>query len=121
MKETRMKINDLYKELKEKVTNYVEEHQGEQGYIETQFSLGGDCIYAIVYDFDLAQITEQYVYGVRVYNGNLEVALEPSESLPEWSKEDFEETQWISVAEGSSEIYFRPTIDSIAENIHEYV
>lgn len=122
---TREGIISLYQQLKDEVIAFIKDKQGKKGYIDTQSKNGNDTIFAILYDWDLEETTEQYVYGVRVIYDCLEVALQPFEraenEIPEWTDEDFKETQWKSVSENSSDTYFRITLDSIAENIGEYV
>lgn len=122
---TREGIISLYQQLKDEVIAFVKDNQGERGYIDTQSKNGNDTIFAVLYDWDLEETTEQYVYGVRVMYDCLEVALQPFEhaedEIPEWTDEDFKETQWVSVSENSSDTYFRITLDSIAENIGQYV
>jgi hypothetical protein len=119
----REKISALYEDLKNEVIAFVYKHQGSKGYIDTQVSKGLDTIYAILYDWDLDETTEQYVYGVRACYGRLEVALQPITKTYEetWSDDEFASTQWKEVAENSDETYFRVTLDNIAENIKEYV
>ena len=63
--------------LYDKVREYVETNQGEKGYIDCQPHLGNDVIYAILYDGEYGLGMENYVYAVRVVNGDIEVLLEP--------------------------------------------
>lgn len=123
MKETEEKIDVLYDELKEKVIAFVEDNQLEKGYIDTQLKKHKDMIYAILYDFDLKETVEEYVYGVRVWCGDLQVALEPCHDscMVYWEEQDFEESQWYSVDKNDCQIYFRVTLDNIASFIEEYV
>lgn len=117
------RIDVLYDELKAKVTAYVYKHQGGREYIDTQLDKHNDMIYAIVYDFDLKETVEMYVYGVRVWCGDLQVALEPLHDSykAHWDEQDFKESQWSSVDKDDCEIYFRVTLDNIADYIEEYV
>lgn len=123
MNDIKEKISVLYEDLKNEVIAFVYDHQGSKGYIDTQVSKRLDTIYAISYDWDLEETTEQYVYGVRVFYGCLEVALQPITKTYEetWGDEEFASTQWKEVSENSSEVYFRVTLDNIADYINEYV
>ena len=115
-----------FEELYEKTIEYVKEHQGEKGYIDTQINHNNDIIYAISYNYD-GLATEQYVYGVRVIEEDgkqdLQVLLEPI--LPNfktiYQDSDFtsEDAEWLSVR--YSDVYFVHTLISIAESIREYV
>ena len=116
-----------FKELYEKTIEYVKEHQGEKGYIDTQVNHNNDTIYAISYNYDDGLATEQYVYGVRVIEEDgeedLQVLLEPItlNTVTVYQPEDFtsEDADWQSVR--YSDVYFVHTLISIAESISEYV
>ena len=116
-----------FEELYEKTIEYVKEHQGEKGYIDTQVNHNNDTIYAISYNYDDGLATEQYVYGVRVVEEDgekdLQVLLEPItlNTVTVYQPEDFtsEDADWQSVR--YSDVYFVHTLISIAESISEYV
>ena len=110
--------------LYDKVKEFVETHQGEKGYIDCQPHLGNDTIFAILYDGEYGYGMENYVYAVRVVNGDIEVLLEPilRTCLTIYTPEDFTgedaEDKWYSLRGG--DVYYVPTIFSIAESIDEY-
>ena len=111
--------------LYDKVREFIKTHQGEKGYIDCQPNLGGDTIYAILYDGEYGIGMEHYVYAVRVVNGDIEVLLEPilRTCLTIYTPEDFTgedaEDKWYSLRSG--DVYYVHTLISIAEAIEEYV
>jgi len=119
-----MRIPDL-SPMYEAVRDLVKENQGDKGYIDCQPSLGCDIIYGMMYDDDYGAGTEQYVYGVRVIDDELEVLLEPIMRTYRvvYKDEDFmnsdNENKWYSLR--WSDVYYVPTIFNIAECIQEYV
>ena len=120
--QTKIRIPNL-DEMYTDVVRFVQEHQGEKGYIDCQPSLNGDIIYGIVYDDFAGSGLEKYVYAVRVVDGELECLLE--DITRTWNviytDEDYknEEDKWYSVR--WSDVYYIPTIFNIAECIGEYV
>lgn len=116
-------LDKLYDSLKE----FIEAHQGEKGYVDCQPSRRLDSIFAIIYDDDEGRGVEHYVYALRVKEGDIEVLLESilRSHLVVYEEADFhgEETEgtrgWFSLR--SSDVYYVPTIFSIAEAIEEYV
>ena len=110
-------------EMYEDVVRFVQEHQGEKGYIDCQPSLNGDIIYGFIFD-DLEYCgVEKYVYAVRVVEDDLQVLLE--DISINWrvvyTDEDYqyEQDKWYSVR--WADVYYIPTIFNIAECIEEYV
>ena len=116
-----------FEELYKKTIEYVKEHQGEKGYIDTQISHNNDIIYAISYNHNDGLSTELYVYGVRVVEEDgkedLQVLLEPitlnTKTIYEDSDFTSEDADWQSVR--YSDVYFVHTLIGIAESIWEYV
>lgn len=95
-------LDNLYEVTKD----YVKEHQGEQGYINTD---DGYCdpIYAVCYNFRTDNVTEHQVVGVRVNaEDDLQIMVEG-------------ESTWESVKHGDV-VYYVHTLFSIAESIEEY-
>lgn len=115
-------------EMYEDVYNFVKAHQGEKGYIDTQ-SDKNDTIYCFVYEDFSGQGEERIVYGVRVKDGDLEICYEPfmrtyrveyNDEVFKGECEDAEaNADWQSVR--FSDVYYIPTLFSIAESIWEYV
>ena len=112
--------------LYDKVREFIKTHQGEKGYIDCQPNLNLDTIYAILYDGEEGYGVENYVYAVRVVNGEVEVLLEPvmrSYLMSYNNPEDFTgkeaEDKWYSLRDG--DVYYVHTLISIAESIEEYV
>lgn len=107
--------------LYEEVAQYVEEHQGEKGYIDCQPSLNGDIIYGFIYDDFSRSGLEKFVYAVRWTGEDLEVLLEDIASTYRtvYQPEDFENSEnWYSLRWG--DVYYVPTLFNIAESIEEY-
>lgn len=109
--------------LYEEVAQYVEEHQGEKGYIDCQPSLNGDIIYGFIYDAFVGSGLEKFVYAVRWTGEDLEVLLEDitSNYRTVYTPEDYKNTEdsdWYSVRWG--DVYYIPTLFNIAECIEEY-
>ena len=117
-------LDELYGD----VVNFVKKHQGEKGYIDCQPSLNGDIIYCFVYDDFSAQGEERMVYGVRVEDGDLQICFEQymrtyqvvyDDATFKGENEEDANAEWMSVK--WSDVYYIPTIFSIAESIWEYV
>ena len=112
-----------FDELFNKTRDFILEHQGEKGYIDTSEN-SADWIYGIGYDSELALEVEQTVYGVRVKDNDIEVLMLPLKDNDGYNyyceNPAFEDNNcWDSVR--WSEVYFVPTLIAIAENIWEYV
>ena len=110
-------LNKLYN----KTARFIEAHQSNKGYIDTQ-DCGMDTIYGIVFDQELRFAVEQYVYGVRVREGDIQVVLEPimASHVVKYGENDFRnEDNWQSIKNG--DIYYVHTLLSIAECIDEYI
>lgn len=118
-------LDSLYAE----VIAYVNEHQGEKGYIDCQPIQyincqpvsKGDSIYCFVYNEEYLQGEENLVYGVRVKDGDLEICFEPITKTYglEYGDDDFQNAEWYSVR-WSDAVYYVPTLFNIAECIEEY-
>ena len=119
--------------LYNKVVEFVKEHQGEKGYIDTQDD-GADTIYTFVYEDFSSQGEERIVYGVRVETGedgaeDLQICFEPfmhtykviydDNTFRGLNEDPDANAVWYSVR--WSDVYYVPTIFSIAEAIEEYV
>lgn len=110
-------------EMYQDVVRFVQEHQGEKGYIDCQPSLKGDIIYGFIFDDHEYCGVEKYVYAVRVVEGDLQVLLE--DISINWRvvytdvDYQYEQDKWHSVRWG--DVYYVPTIFNIAECIEEYV
>ena len=116
-------LDELYRQ----VVGFVKDKQGEKGYIDCQpfADSSGDIIYAILYDGEYGYGIEHYVYGVRVKDGDLEVLLEPiittchvTYKEKDFLEEENRENEWLSVKDG--DVYYIPTLFSIAESIAQY-
>lgn len=110
------------KPLLEKVTQYVRNHQGEKGFINTQD--GTDMIWMMEYDVGTA-ITEYHVKALRVTDkGILEMLRD--DPYTDWTEEEIRESfdipddrsPWQAVNETG--VVFPQTLLNIAENISEY-
>lgn len=117
-------LDELYRQ----VVGFVKDKQGEKGYIDCQpFQEPiGDIIYAFLHDGEYGYGIQHYVYGVRVKDGDLEVLLEPImiNHRVIYKEEDFlneenGENEWLSIKDG--DVYYIPTLFSIAESIAQYV
>jgi len=87
--------------------NYVKEHQGVKGYIDTNDPYC-DGIFAIYFDFELDNVCEHLIVKIRVdSNNDLQVLAEG-------------DNEWQSVKNGDV-VYYINTLFSIAESIEEYV
>lgn len=114
-------FTDLYN----KVYEFVKEHQGEKGYIDTQ---NDDCdrMSAYVYDEGMGCAVEQEVHGIRVdaETEDIEIVVEPIMRTYkiQYNEESFksEDTVWESLRYGDV-AYYGPTLLEIAEVIEEYV
>ena len=117
-------LDNLY----EDVVNFVKKYQGERGYIDTQND-ENDTIFCFVYEDFSGQGEERIVYGVRVKDDDLEICYEPfmrtyrvvyndevfkGECEDKDANADWQSVRW-------SDVYFVPTLFSIAESIWEYV
>jgi len=97
-------LDNLYDVTRE----YVKEHQGEKGYIDTNSNLGNDLIFAIIYDYYNTDVHEVSISKVRVNeNNDLEIMVDYNK---DWDCVRYSDT-----------VLFIPTIYSIAESIEEYV
>ena len=108
----------LYNEVKA----YIQENQGEKGFINTQNEYA-DTIYAVVYSDDNTMY-DAHVKAVRVANDQIEVIYEMDSynCRVEWSDEDIknaDEEEWEAIY-WSDVIHYVPTLLSIAEAIEEY-
>jgi len=114
-------LDPLYNTLR----NYIKEHQGDQGYINTDSCLNGrnlDTIYGIKYCQESEIGEERIVFGVRVRNDDIEVLMKPwmrtFHNCPE--KEEYtDDHNWDTLKSGDT-CYYIPTLFSIAETIEEY-
>lgn len=114
-------VDNLY----DVVRDFVKEHQGEKGYINTNIydeetdNDGNDIIYGVEYCDEHEMGEEHIIFGVRVKNDFLQVLM-----LPNWDEptnESYEnEDMWDNVQGGIS-CYYLPTIINLAECIEEYV
>ena len=122
MEKTTIRIPNL-DEMYQDVVNFVQEHQGEKGYIDCQPSLNGDIIYGFIFDDYEYRGVEKYVYAVRVVGDDLQVLLEDINinCRTVYSHEDYvsEDAEWYSVRWDDC-VYFIPTIFNIAECIAQY-
>ena len=109
----------LYREVLE----FVKEHLGEKGYIDTQnLNNFHDDIYTLMYNYDEQSYIELKVYGIRAVDDELHI-------LPEavtrsfrvvYSDKDFKKSDdWEGMRDG--DIMFAQTLLNIAETIEEYV
>lgn len=122
LKESIPNLDNLFK----KTCEFVKEHQGEKGYIETQ-NTDCDTIFTLVYFESEFQAKEMRVHGVRVNpaNDDLEILYDNDVTgriTIEYSEEDFKskDAEWESVR-WSDVVYYVLTIFNIAEFIEEYV
>ena len=116
-------VTKYYQDLLGKVIKFVEEHQGEKGYIDTQYiekNVDRITIYRIdnymqAIDFDLV--------GIRVVDGSLEVMTEVhsyGSVRVVFSEDDFKnEENWMDFYD--EDILCIQSLFNIAECIEEYV
>lgn len=113
-------LDKLYKTTCE----YVKNHQGKKGYIDTQ-AKDCDSIYGMVYEEENYRGVEVDIKGVR-YNeeiNELEVVYEYIfyPTFIEYTEESFaDEEKWIPIRYNDI-IYYVYTLLQIAESIHQYV
>lgn len=111
--------------LYNKVYEFVKEHQGEKGYIDTQND-ACDRMSAYVYDEGMGCAVEQEVHGIRVdaETKDIEIVVEPIMRTYkiQYDEESFksEDTVWESLRYGEV-VYYGPTLLEIADVIEEYV
>lgn len=111
-----LNLDPMFNDLK----MYIEEHQGEKGYIDTQECSMKDTIFGFMYNEDLETFEESVVYGVRVKDDDIEIILEHSAMSynVEYTDEDFKNAEWVSLR--WSDVLYIQTLFNIAENIEEY-
>ena len=101
--------------------NFVRDHQGDKGYIDTQGD--EDTISTIIFDDESGRGVEEEVHGVRVTeDGDLQIVCEPFMRTVniEYTDEDFKnDDNWHSIR--YSDVYYVFTLIDIASYIHEYV
>ena len=117
--------------LYEEVVAYVQEHQGEKGYIDCQpyQENHGDIIYCFEYNDYSGWGEERMVYGVRVEDGELQICFEPfmrtyrlvydDKTFNGENDDEEANAKWYSVR-WSDIVYYVPTLFNIAECIEEY-
>lgn len=112
-----------FSELHKATCEFVKQHQGTKGYIDTQLDLGKDIIYALVYT-ECEELKEVIVYGVKYDEeyATLAIAWEPiaSSYAVEYTEKDYESANWYEVAP-HCDVHYPATLINIAEVIHEYV
>lgn len=119
-------LDNLYNE----VVAWVKEHQGEKGYINTDYIVENedgtedilDTLYSFYYNDAADSYEERIVYGVRVREDDLEVCSKPyMRTYHNNCSEDeyLDDISWYSVR-WSDIVLYVPTLFSIAENIEEY-
>lgn len=120
-------LDEMYND----VVKFVQEHQGEKGYIDCQpyQEDAGDIIYCFEYNEVSGWGEERMVYGVRVEDGDLQVCFEPymrtyrevyDDATFNGENEDEDaNAEWHSVR-WSDIVYYVPTLFNIAECIEEY-
>lgn len=112
-----------FSELHKATCEFVKQHQGTKGYIDTQPDIGKDLIYALVYT-ECEELKEVVVYGVKYdeeYNA-LAIAWESivRSYVIEYTEKDYESVDWYRVSPGC-DVYYPATLINIAELIHEYI
>ena len=123
---SKLNIPDLmpfYNEVKD----YIKNHQGSKGYIDTQ-NESCDFIYAVVYEDVCSRYDTMYearVKAVRVAHDQIEIIYELDSPTCRivWSDDDFKnakDDEWECIY-WSDVVHFIPTLFSIAEAIEEYV
>ena len=110
-----------YDGLYDKVREFISEHQGEKGYIDTQ-NEDCDTIYAYVYEESSDLYEERKVYGVKVEDGEIYALCDvnPSSYTITYSDKDFKDSEdWYNIR--FSFVKYRDLLFSIAEVLEEYV
>jgi hypothetical protein len=117
-----------FNELYSKTMEFIREHQGEKGYINTQDD-SCDTIYAIVFDEGQEMAVEMEVAGVKVEENEIYVRCVPilrtyhitltDEDFKRDNEGDGGYDEWMSLM--WSDVYWAHTLIDIAESIHEYV
>ena len=112
-----------FSELYKATCEFVKQHQGTKGYIDTQPDLGKDFIYALVY-VDCENLEEVVVYGVKYDEeyDTLAIAWEhiSNSYVIEYTEKDYESVDWFEVAPYCN-VHYPATLINIAEVIHEYI
>ena len=111
-------LDPLYNELRD----FIKEHQGEKGYIETQ---DNDCdtIYTLVYREDEFRAIDAKVHGVRVKNDKIQIAWAdmPLHENIVFTEEDYkDESNWFDLRYDEC-VYYVHTLFYIADFIEEYI
>lgn len=117
------KFNLDFTSLYEQVKEFIENNQGDKGYINVQ---NDDCdtIYAVVYTDDYTMYDAR-VKGVRVAHDQIEIVYELDSLYTRivWSDDDFknaDEDEWEPIY-WSETVHFIPTLVSIADAIEQYI
>jgi hypothetical protein len=112
-----------FSELHKATCEFVKQHQGTKGYIDTQPDIGKDLIYALVY-VDCENLEEVVVYGIKYDEeyGTLAIAWEhiSNSYVIEYTEKDYESVNWFEVGP-HCDVHYPATLINIAELIHEYV
>lgn len=121
-------IYKKYDELYKKICDFVKEHQGEKGYIDTQGD--GDSIYTAVYEGD--ELVEKKVHAVKCdEQGNLLILCDDDvngyhnqvvysdEDIKSEDEDDANSNWWLASKGG--ETMWLQTLCAIAEVIEEFV
>lgn len=121
------KVYKVYDELYDKICNFVKEHQGEKGYIDTQKE-GCDGIYVALYEGD--ELVEKRVHAIKCVDKDLLILCDDDVHTryrvvytdEDIKKEDENEsdTKWWYAGYGGESLWL-DTLASIAEVIAEYV
>jgi hypothetical protein len=117
-----------FNELYTKTMEFIREHKGEKGYIDTQDD-SCDTIYAIVFDEGQEMAVEMEVAGVKVEENEIYVRCVPifrthniiltDEDFKRDDEGDGGYDEWMSLM--WSDVYWAHTLIDIAEAIDEYV
>lgn len=111
------KANKAMEKLYAKVVKYV---QARGEYIDTQ-NAKRECDPIYAYKINDDDTVEEYnVFGVRVIDGELQIALEHRYNNQYWDAYEFEQRDWECAAPNSDSILYAQTLLSIADSIEEY-
>ena len=118
------KINNVYKTIKELITEIKNFVNKNGGFINTSnIDYNYDQIYAYVIDYSNdCGVTEEKVVAVKVKNNELYIATCPTSiNLDINSKNDINNDDWYILNSFGDYVLTIPTTLSIAESIEQYV
>jgi hypothetical protein len=119
--------DNFFDGLYETVKAFILEHQGPEGYIDTQ-SMDGDTIYCYVYFGDILESREMRIHAVRVNpdNGEVEVIYDCDVNglgtviTYDEAYLQSPQAQWVRLRD-DEDLHYEPALVNIARHIEDYI